>query len=45
MYQMNIKKIFLNYYLDEEVYMDQRKGFEKKDYPNHVYRLKRLFMV
>ena len=40
MYQMDVKTTFLNGYLDEEVYMDQPEGFENKDYPNHVYRLK-----
>ena len=39
MYQIDVKTTFLNGYLDEEVYMDQPRGFENKDYPNHVYML------
>ena len=31
---------FLNGELDKEVYMYQAEGFENKDYPNHVYKLK-----
>ena len=41
MYQMDVKTTFLNGYLDEEFYMDQPEGFENKDYPNHVYKLKK----
>ena len=41
MYQMDVKTTFLNGYLNDKVYMDQPEGFENKDYPNHVYRLKR----
>ena len=39
MYQMDVKKTFINGYLDEEVYMDQPKGFENKGYLNQMYRL------
>ena len=41
MYQMYVKTTFLNGYLDEDVYIDQIEGFENKDYPNHVYKLRR----
>jgi hypothetical protein len=40
-YQMDVKLAFLNGYLEEEVYMDQTKGFSLTDNPNHVCKLKK----
>ena len=40
-YQMNVKSAFLNRILSEEVYVEQSKGFEDLNFPNHVYRLKK----
>jgi Reverse transcriptase (RNA-dependent DNA polymerase) len=36
---MDVKTIFLNGLLDEEVYVRQPSEFINQTYPNHVYRL------
>ncbi|GJW19619.1 retrovirus-related pol polyprotein from transposon TNT 1-94 [Tanacetum coccineum] len=38
-YQMNVKTVFLNDILCEEVYVSQPDGFVDQDNPNHVYKL------
>ena len=38
---MNVKSAFLNRILSEEVFVEQSKGFENLNFPNHVYRLKK----
>nr|GFB98961.1 retrovirus-related Pol polyprotein from transposon TNT 1-94 [Tanacetum cinerariifolium] len=38
-YQIDVKKAFLNGILKEEVYVGQPLGFVSKQYPNHVYAL------
>ena len=38
---MNVKSAFLNRILNEEVYVEQPKGFEDPHHPDHVYMLKR----
>ena len=38
---MDVKSAFLNGILSEEVYVEQRKGFEDLNFPNHVYKLKK----
>ena len=45
LYQMNVKSAFLNGILNEEVYVEQPKGFEDSYFPNHVYKLKKPCMV
>ena len=41
LYQMDVKCAFLNGYLNEEVFVEQPKGFEDPHFPNHVLRLKK----
>ncbi|GJR76731.1 retrovirus-related pol polyprotein from transposon TNT 1-94 [Tanacetum coccineum] len=43
-YQMDVKIAFLNGNLCEEVHVSQPDGFVDPDNPNHVYKLKKLFM-
>ncbi|WJX23068.1 hypothetical protein P8452_12315 [Trifolium repens] len=41
LYHMDVKSAFLNGYLQEEVYVEQPKGFVDPKHPSHVYRLKK----
>ena len=36
---MDVKSAFLNGPFKEEVYVEQRLGFEDNKYPSHVYKL------
>ena len=38
---MNVKSAFLNRLLNEEVFVEQPKGFQDPHFPNHVLRLKK----
>nr|GEV66555.1 hypothetical protein [Tanacetum cinerariifolium] len=40
-YQMDVKTVFLNGNLREEVYVSQPNGFVDQDNPNNVYKLKK----
>ncbi|GKB59999.1 MAK10-like protein [Tanacetum coccineum] len=40
-YQMDVKTVFLNGPLKEEVFVSQPNGFVDPNFPNHVYRLKK----
>nr|GEX61947.1 ribonuclease H-like domain-containing protein [Tanacetum cinerariifolium] len=42
-YQMDVKTVFLNGILKEEVYVGQPLGFVSKQYPDHVYALDKAF--
>jgi hypothetical protein len=39
LYQMDVKSVFLNGPIKEEVYVEQPPGFEDSEYPTHVYKL------
>ncbi|CAL8992118.1 unnamed protein product [Prunus brigantina] len=41
LYQMDVKTAFLNGVLNEEVYVEQPKGFADPHHPNDVFRLKK----
>jgi hypothetical protein len=41
LFQMDVKSAFLNGYLNEEVYVEQPKGFIDPSFPSHMYRLKK----
>jgi hypothetical protein len=39
LYQMDVKSVFLNGPIKEEVYVERPPGFEDSEYPNHLYKL------
>jgi hypothetical protein len=39
LYQMDVKSVFLNRLIKEEIYAKQPPDFEDEEYPNHVYKL------
>jgi hypothetical protein len=39
LYRMNVKSVFLNGPIKEEVYVEQPPDFEDSKYPNNVYKL------
>jgi hypothetical protein len=36
---MDVKSVFLNGPIKEDVYIEQSPGFKNEEYPNHVYKL------
>jgi len=44
-FQMDVKTVFLNGNLEEEIYMDQPIGFVSKGQEDKVCRLKRSYMI
>ncbi|GAA0149080.1 transmembrane signal receptor [Lithospermum erythrorhizon] len=42
LFQMDVKSAFLNGVVQEEVYIEQPKGFVDVTYPEHVYKLKKV---
>jgi hypothetical protein len=41
-YQMDVKSVFLNGPINEEVYVEQPSGFESEEYPNNIYKLHKV---
>ncbi|XP_050913651.1 uncharacterized mitochondrial protein AtMg00810 [Lathyrus oleraceus] len=41
LFQMDVKSVFLNGYLNEEVYVEQPKGFTNPNLPKHMYKLRK----
>jgi hypothetical protein len=41
LFQMVVKNVFLNGYLQEEAYVEQTKGFLEPGFLNHVHKLKK----
>lgn len=41
---MDVKSVFMNGYLIEEVYVSQPKGFKDLHFLDHVYKFKRCCM-
>ena len=39
LYQMDIKSVFLNSFIEEEIYVELPLSFENFDFPNHVFKL------
>jgi hypothetical protein len=39
LYQMDVKSVFLNGVIQDEVFVKQSLGFKNPKYPNHVYKL------
>ena len=39
LYQMDVKSVFLNGFIEEKVYVEQPPGFESFDFPNYVFKL------
>jgi hypothetical protein len=42
LFQIDIKSVFLNDSMKEEVYVEQPPGFKSEEYPNHVYKLNKV---
>jgi len=42
LYQIDVKSVFLNGYLKEEVYVIQPLGFENNEFPSHVFKLDKV---
>ena len=41
LYQMNVKSVFLNGFINEEVFVEKPLVFESFNFPNHVFKLKK----
>ena len=41
LYQLDLKSVFLNGFINEEVYVKQPPGFQSFNFPNHVFKLKK----
>ena len=41
LYQIDMKSVFLNGFINEEVYVEQPPNFQSFSFPNHVFKLKK----
>ena len=41
LYQKDVKSVFLNGFINDEVYVEQPPGFQSFNFPNHVFKLKK----
>ena len=41
LYQIDLKSVFLNGFINEEVYVEQPPSFTRFNFPNHVFKLKK----
>ena len=39
LFQMDVKSVFLNRFINEKVYVEQPLEFENPHFPNHVFKL------
>jgi hypothetical protein len=42
LYQIDVKSVFLNGLIKNEVYVEQSPSFMSEEYPNHVYKLHKV---
>jgi hypothetical protein len=42
LYQIDVKSVFLNDPIKEEVYVEQSSGFKSEEHHNHVYKLHKV---
>ena len=42
---MDVKCVYLNGFLDEQVYMEQPRSFENPSFSDHVYKLDKALYV
>jgi hypothetical protein len=42
LYQIDVKSVFLNGPIKEEVYVEQPPGFKNEKYPNYIYKLHKV---
>lgn len=42
LFQAGVKSVFLNDYIQEEVYVDRLSGFINPTIPDHVFKLKKM---
>ena len=45
LFQMDIKSVFLNGFIEEEVYVKQPLGFDDHTLPDYVFKLKKVMYV
>ena len=41
LFQMDVKSVFLNDFINDEVYVEQPTDFQSFNFPNHIFKLKK----